>query len=144
MQNKEPFVIERTVNAPVTAVWKAITDKNEMKKWYFDLDKFKPEVNFEFSFPGQGSKGEQYIHLCKVTEVVPMRKLSYTWRYKNHPGDSLVTFELFEEGTEKTRVKLTHEGLETFPKNNPDFAPESFAGGWTEIIGKMLKEFVEQ
>ena len=28
-----PFTIERTYNAPVENVWKAITDKDEMKKW---------------------------------------------------------------------------------------------------------------
>jgi len=41
-------------------------------------------------------------------------------------------------------VKLTHEGLETFPANNPDFAKESFAGGWGYLIGKSLPEFVEK
>ncbi len=40
----EPFVIERTYNAPISKVWKAITDKEEMKEWYFDLAEFKPEV----------------------------------------------------------------------------------------------------
>ncbi|HSH18897.1 MAG TPA: hypothetical protein VLA03_00500 [Draconibacterium sp.] len=30
--------------------WKAITVKEEMKKWYFDLEEFIPEVGFEFSF----------------------------------------------------------------------------------------------
>ena len=29
-----PFVIERTYNAPVDKVWKAITDKGQMKKKY--------------------------------------------------------------------------------------------------------------
>jgi hypothetical protein len=51
-----------------------------------------------------------------------------------------VTFELFDEAG-KTRLKLTHEGLETFPASNPDFAKESFTEGWTHIIGKSLKEF---
>jgi hypothetical protein len=34
--------------------------------------------------------------------------------------------------------------LETFQKNNPDFARESFAAGWTELIGTLLKQFVEK
>ena len=41
MMNDGAFVIERTFNAPVAAVWKAITDKDEMKKWYFDLTDFR-------------------------------------------------------------------------------------------------------
>jgi uncharacterized protein YndB with AHSA1/START domain len=143
MNTETPFTIERTFNAPVEKIWKAITDKNEMKKWYFTLDEFKPVVGFEFSFPGQGQKGEKYIHLCKVTEVIPMKKLSYSWTYKDYPGYSVVSFELFEEG-KQTRVKLTHAGLESFPQNNPDFAKESFAGGWTQLITKHLKEYVEK
>ena len=139
----QPFTIERTLSAPVATVWKAITDKDAMKHWYFDLSEFKPEVGFEFSFPGQGHKGEQYLHHCKVTEVIKEKKLAYNWRYENYPGISNVCFELFAEGN-STRIKLTHEGLETFPQNNPDFAKESFAAGWTELIGKLLKNFVEE
>ena len=50
--NNEPFVIERTYNAPVEKVWKAITDNDLMKQWYFKIAAFKPEVGFEFSFDG--------------------------------------------------------------------------------------------
>lgn len=59
------------------------------------------------------------------------------------PGDSLVTFELFEEEG-KTRVRLTHTGVESFATDNPDFRRESFVGGWNEIIGKLLKEYAEK
>src|SRR5258706_6249103 len=58
----EPFTIERTYNVHVEKLWKAITDKDEMKQWYFDLKEFRPEVGFEFQFPGQGNKGEHYLH----------------------------------------------------------------------------------
>ncbi len=137
-----PFVVERILNAPVAKVWKAITDKDEMKQWYFDLAEFKPIVGFEFQFYGEGHKGEKYLHLCKISDVIPGKKLTYSWRYDGYEGNSHVTFELFEEGG-KTRLKLTHEGLETFPANNPDFAKESFAKGWTHIIGVSLPGFVE-
>jgi hypothetical protein len=48
---------------------------------------------------------------------------------------------MFADGN-KTQLKLTHEGLETFPKL-PSFARKSFMDGWTQIIGSSLKEFVE-
>ena len=140
---KESLVIERTYSAPVEKVWKAITNKDEMKQWYFDLSEFKPVVGFEFQFTGEGHKGEKYLHLCKITDVVVNKKLTYSWRYDGYEGISFVTFELFEEAG-KTRLKLIHEGLETFPVNNPDFAKGSFTEGWTFIIGKSLKEFVEK
>jgi len=140
--NNNPVIIEKLINAPVKKVWQAITDKDQMKQWYFDLSDFKPEVGFEFRFPGQGHKGEQYIHVCKITEVVPLKKLQYSWRYLDREGYSLVTFELFDEAG-KTRVKLTHTGLETFPKDNADFARDSFNAGWTELITVLLPKFAE-
>ena len=138
----EPFVTERTFNSSVEKVWKAITDKDEMRQWYFDLVEFKPEVGFEFQFYGEGNQGEKYLHLCTITDAVLKKKLTYSWRYDKYEGMSYVTFELFEEGS-KTRLKLTHEGLETFPMNNPDFAKECFAEGWTHIIGTSLQKFTE-
>lgn len=117
---QEPFVIERVFNAPAHQVWEAITNKEQMKQWYFDLPEFKPEVGFEFNFLA-GEENKEYLHLCKVTEVIAGKKLTYSWRYDGYEGNSFVTWELFAEG-DNTRLKLTHAGLETFPANNPDFA----------------------
>ncbi|MEP6615085.1 MAG: SRPBCC domain-containing protein [Ginsengibacter sp.] len=138
----QPVVIERTFNAPVSKVWKAITDKNEMKEWYFDLDAFKPEVGFKFQFMGSKDADTHFLHLCEITEVIPQKKLSYSWRYDGLPGKSFVTFELFEKG-EQTLLKLTHAGLETFPSTNPDFAKENFVEGWTHIVNVSLKNYLE-
>lgn len=144
MSANQSFVIERIYNAPVSKVWKAITDKEEMKQWYFELPAFKPEVGFEFQFYGEGKTGEKFLHLCKIMEVVKNKKLKHSWRYDGYEGNSFVTFELFEEG-DKTRLKLTHEGFETFPTTvNNDFAKENFAEGWTYIIGISLPGFVEK
>ena len=138
----EPFVIEQTYNSPVNKVWEALTDNDKMKEWYFQLDDFKAEVGFTFRFSGS-DKGVTFWHECIIQEVIPFKKLSYTWRYVEYPGDSLVCIELFEEG-DKTRLKLTHTGLETFPADNPSFAKESFAKGWTYITGTSLKNYLEK
>ena len=139
-----PFIIERTYNAPRDKVWRAITSKDDMKLWFFDLPEFKAKVGFEFEFRGGREDGIQYLHHCKITEVIPEKKLTYSWRYEGYEGISFVTFELFDEGEKKTRLKLTHAGLETFPKDNTDFDKKNFAEGWTDIIGNQLKNFVEK
>lgn len=141
--SQQPFVIERTYNAPVAKVWDAITNEDQMRQWYFNISGFKPEVGFEFEFSGGEKGGEQYRHLCKVTIVESLKKLAYTWRYDGYPGNSEVAFELFDEG-DQTKVKLTHTGLESFAANGKMFQPESFAAGWNAIIGKNLKEFTEK
>ncbi len=137
----ESVIVERTLKAPVTRVWKALTDVDQMREWYFDLKEFKPQVGFEFEFVVE-HEGTTYHHLCRVTEVIPEKKIAYTWRYKSEPGDSLVTIELFAEG-DNTRLKLTHTGIESFPKT-PAYARKNFEQGWTAIIGTELKQFVEQ
>jgi uncharacterized protein YndB with AHSA1/START domain len=139
--DNEPLVIERSFYAAGVRVWRALTDNDEMKRWYFDLKEFRPEVGFRFQFSAGEEGGVQYVHHCEIKEVIPGKKLVHSWRYEGYEGDSQVTFELFAEGN-RTRLKLTHEGLETFPKI-PAFARANFMEGWTQIIGSSLKEFVE-
>jgi uncharacterized protein YndB with AHSA1/START domain len=139
--NPKPFVIERTFNAPVELVWKAITNKDDMKEWYFELAAFEPKEGFEFQFMVE-HEGATYDHRCRVLEAIRYRKLAYSWRYEGQPGNSVVTFELFPEG-KQTRLKLTHTGLETFPRL-PAYARMNFAMGWTGLIGSSLREYVEK
>jgi len=135
-----PLIVERTFAAPMATVWKAITNKDDMARWYFDLKEFKAEVGFEFRFSVE-HQGFTYNHHCKILEVVSGKKLVHSWRYEGHEGDSQVTWELFAEG-DQTRLKLTHTGLESFPKT-PSFARSNFEGGWTHLVGLSLKDFVE-
>lgn len=140
----QPLIIERSYNASIESVWKAITDKEQMKEWYFDLEEFKAEKGFKFQFTG-GDENVQYLHQCEVILAEPPNKLSYSWAYPEHnDGYSIVTWELFEEAEKKTRLKLTHEGLESFPKDNPNFAVTSFTNGWNFILGDSLKNFLEK
>jgi uncharacterized protein YndB with AHSA1/START domain len=105
------------------------------------LPGFRPDVGYEFRFSA-GPEEKKYVHLCKVTEVIDGKKIAYTWRYDGYEGDSLVAFELFPQG-DQTKLKLTHAGLETFPKGNPDLAKKNFEEGWADILGNSLKNFVE-
>jgi uncharacterized protein YndB with AHSA1/START domain len=141
--NSNPIIKEVLLDATPAKVWKAITDKDEMKQWYFDLKGFKAVPGFEFEFEG-GPEDRTYIHQCRITEVIPLKKLAYTWSYKGYKGTTLVIFELFEEG-ESTRLKLTHEGLESFlVNNNPDLDRKNFDAGWTQIIGTSIKNYIEK
>lgn len=74
--------------------------------------------------------------------MLPLKKLSYTWRFDGYPGDSEVSFELFEEG-ENTRVRITHAGIETLDPGNPAFSNEEFGEGWSHILNKNLKDYLK-
>ena len=139
--NHKEVVIEKTLNVPIEKVWKAITDNEEMKHWYFKIKEFKPVASFEFDF-SDGPPDRKYLHLCKVTDVVPGKKIAYTWRYDEYPGNSLVTWELTSEG-DKTKIKLTHTGIESFKTGDPNFSEGSHEKGWTYIIDVSLRSYLE-
>lgn len=139
--NNQPIVKEISVDAPVSRVWKAITTKEEIKHWSFDIAAFEPIPGYEFRFNG-GNEERQFLHICVVKEVIENKKLSYSWSYEDLPGiETLVTIELFEQGPGKTLVRLTHEGVDQFPQDK-NFARGNFEMGWTEIT-KLLKKHVE-
>ena len=141
---QEPFVIQRVYDAPVEKVWEAITNVQQMKQWYMDkLEDFKPEPGFVTRFT-VNNFGKDFEHIWTVKEAVPNIKISYEWKYGGQPGESMVSFELEAEG-KRTRLTLTHSGLETFnPAVYPEYARENFVQGWTSLIGTQLKTFVEQ
>lgn len=139
----EPIVVEETYNAPVSAVWQAITDKDQMRRWYFEqMVDFRPEVGFETGFT-VSSDGRAYPHRWKVTEVVPGRLIAYDWRYEGYPGRGLVTWEL-SEAPAGTLLHFTCEGIETFPQCNPAFSRESCQAGWDYLLRQSLKAYLEQ
>jgi len=142
-KNEEPIIVEQTFNTSVDAVWNAITGIDQMRKWYFEsISSFKPEVGFETQF-NINSQDNNFLHKWKVTEVVPLKMLAYNWKYEGISGDSFVKFELFEEN-KLTTLRLTHQVLEDFPDDIPEFSRESGVEGWTFFIRKSLKEFLER
>ena len=142
-KNEEPIIVEQTFSTSVDTVWNAITRIEQMRKWYFEsIPSFKPEVGFETQFNVKGRE-RNFLHKWKVTEVVPLKMLAYNWKYEEYPGNSLVKFELFEEN-KLTKLKLTHQVLEDFPDDIPEFKRESGVEGWTFFISKSLKEFLEK
>ncbi len=138
--SQQPLVLERTYDAPVETVWKALTDLPSLRQWYFNVDDFRPEVGFRFRFAGQGKEGQAYMHSCQVTHVVPLRVIAYTWAYEEYAGQSELHFELFPEEA-GTRLVLTHSGLESFPQL-PDFRRENFNEGWSWFLGTGLPGFL--
>jgi uncharacterized protein YndB with AHSA1/START domain len=141
MSNKN-VIVERVFDADKELVWRAITEKEIMKQWYFDVKEFKAVVGFKFEFWGGEEGSKQWKHLCEITEVVPEKKLAYSWKYEGYSGMSYVTFELDEEKN-GTKLKLTHSGIDTFPEDIPELAIHNFENGWNHIINISLKGFLE-
>ena len=135
-----PFVFEYVYDAPIAKVWRALTNQHEMREWYFpQLKNFEPKVGYEFEFSDDGSN---YKKQWRVTQVVNGKLFAHSWNYKGYPGSSEVTFVLSEQG-DKTRLRLAHTGLASFPKD-AHFARGRFEQGWKRIIGSNLKGHLEK
>ncbi len=138
----KPIIVIQEYNTSIDKVWNALTNKEEMKYWYFNLPEFYAVNDFEFQFYGGKDENNQYLHLCKITDVSLQNKLSYSWRYDGYPGISFVTFEVIEKDS-KTTLKLTHTGIETFENENSDFDKSEFEAGWNYILHTALKNYLE-
>lgn len=106
---------------PVEAVWEFLTDSELLAQWLMK-NNFKPEVGHKFQFKTfprtkLGFDGNIY---CEVLEVVPCKKLSYSW--KGGPGngkinlDTVVTWTLVsrDNGTELNLVQAGFKGVRNY------------------------------
>ena len=82
-KDDEPIIIEHTFNVSIETIWNAITEIEQMRQWYFEnIPSFKPEVGFETQFNVR-SQDRNFLHMWKVTEVVPLKKITYNWKFEN-------------------------------------------------------------
>ena len=140
-RDEEPIVVEETFEVPVETVWDSITKVDLMRQWYFDnIPEFEAEVGFETSFNIE-SEGRNFLHLWRVKEAVPNRKIVHTWRFEGYPGDSDAAWELFEEDG-GTRLRLTITVHEDFPQEFPELRRDSCVAGWEYFINGRLKEYL--
>jgi uncharacterized protein YndB with AHSA1/START domain len=123
-------------------VWDAITDIELMKQWFFtNIPAFEPTVGFETQFVVE-SGDRTFTHLWRIDHVTNQKVIIYNWKYKEYEGDGRVTFELFK--TDRgVLLRVTNEGLESFPQNIPEFSRENCEAGWKYFINESLRELLE-
>jgi uncharacterized protein YndB with AHSA1/START domain len=139
----EPIIVEQVFDTSIENVWKAITVLDKMKQWFFNnIPSFDPVVGFETRFIIQ-VEDRVFPHVWKLTEVIPMKKITYNWRYEGYLGCAIVIFELFENGNQ-IKLRLTSTTIESFPDNIPEFKRESGVEGWNYFIKKSLKQYLEK
>lgn len=135
----DPIEVCKTFEASQEKVWRAITERDEMKKWlYWPVRSFKPTVGHETRFFIRHN-GETYGHHWKVTEVVPGQKIVFDWLFEGMPGYSYVVWELYGDG-ENTTLHLRHYGQDSFPKENPEFDRKSWIHSWKQLICLGLRD----
>ena len=115
-----------------------------MKKWFFaDIESFEPKTGFTTKFDVKIDENKSFVHLWRLMEVVPKKKIVYHWCYEGYSGESYVTFEL-SGNEQQSSLKVTHVGLENFPQDVPELTRESGLQGWNYFIKDSLKDFLGQ
>jgi uncharacterized protein YndB with AHSA1/START domain len=132
--------IEKVIDlrAPVSRVWRALTDHQEFGAWF--------RVRLDGPFvPGQVSRGHitypGYEHVrweAVVQAIEPERRFSFTWHpyavdpkadYGQEPP-TLVEFTL-EPIPTGTRLRIVESGFDRLPAHRRDEAFRMNEGGWS-------------
>ncbi|WP_322969890.1 SRPBCC domain-containing protein [Faecalibacter sp. LW9] len=123
----------------IKELWYALTNPDALKDWFFEVKGFELVQGDVFEF-----YAGKYLHECEIKDIFLYHKLIFSWRYPIYPGESTVTFILnpINDG-EKTQLELIHDGIATFPANDPYFSYASFEAGWEEVLEIALREYVE-
>jgi uncharacterized protein YndB with AHSA1/START domain len=53
-------------------IWKALTEKDQMREWYFDIPDFELKEGAIFNFYEPGD-ARQFHHRCQIKEIVPFK-----------------------------------------------------------------------
>jgi uncharacterized protein YndB with AHSA1/START domain len=137
----EPIIVEQSFSVQPDVVWQAITNPDLMRRWYFEqIEDFRPEVGFETQFDIEVG-GRIFRHQWKVTDVVPGKSITYTWRYEGFPGLGTTEWKI-SKTDEGTKLVLTSTGIESFSQDIPEFTRERGQAGWEYFIRESLPNFL--
>ncbi|HZC22518.1 MAG TPA: SRPBCC domain-containing protein [Candidatus Binatia bacterium] len=148
--DQDTIVNQIQVAAPPERVFRALTDANELKRWFSGPDCPAKSWNMDARVGGHYSYTNEKASVVingvsefechgEILECDPPRLLAYTWIANWHDNKSartVVRWELEKKGS-GTSVKVTHSGLASLP-----VAREDYSGGWPGVVG-MLKKYVE-
>ena len=96
-------------------VWDYLTKPELMEQWLMKTD-FKPVVGHEFKFLTRPMPDFNFngVIQCKVLELIPLKKLSYSWKGGGNDNeitlDSTVIWTLREKDN-GTELELVHDGF---------------------------------
>lgn len=123
---------------PPERVWEYLTKVELMEQWLMKSD-FQPIIGHAFQFrtnpvPHLNFDG---IFYCKVLEIIPFKKLSYSWRAG--PGKGKITLDsvviwILEPKDNGTDLFLVHSG---FSKSENLEMYKALLNGWIKNIHKI-------
>lgn len=116
--------LERHLTDPPAVVWRAITDRDELRSWFpCDVEvsggRWEAGAALTFSFPPEVI--DMTLH-GRVLTVDEPKLLVYTW------GDDLLRFELHPDGAGTNLILINELPPETAARN---------AAGWDQCLDRL-------
>jgi uncharacterized protein YndB with AHSA1/START domain len=141
-EEKTSLEIKRFINAPPARVYKAWTDPAELQRWFGPEDVRTIKIDADVRIGGkyrwdlQKQDGEEWSCLGEYRELVPGKKIVFTWKWDDDENwaehNSVVTVELSDRdgGTE---VRLVHEKLPS------EESRDRHNQGWNSVLDRLEK-----
>jgi uncharacterized protein YndB with AHSA1/START domain len=130
--------IVRTFQAPAEAVFGAWTNEEVIRRWWQAEHHWETsEAEIDLRVGGvvrvvmrDPGKDVEYGGGGRYTEIVPPRRLAFTWIWDGDTRRTLIEID-FEETDGVTTVTFTHSGLWD------EEAVRSHEGGWSRILDNL-------
>lgn len=129
------FVIERTYDAPLSAVWSAFADADIKARWFGTPPGISDHVQSEdFRIGGLAindatfASGERSRFRATYTDIVERERIVYTydmWLDDRHASTSITTVEFAAAG-DRTQLTFTEQGVHLDGVHGP--GPDAAAG----------------
>jgi uncharacterized protein YndB with AHSA1/START domain len=130
------LVITRIFDAPRALVWRAWTDPEHAKAWG-PKGFTTPVREMEFK-PGGAWRavmispdGKEYKQHGIVREIVPEKKLSFTFMWDENPSEQTVVTVTFADKGDKTEMIFRQTGF------GSDESRDGHRGGWNEAFDRL-------
>jgi uncharacterized protein YndB with AHSA1/START domain len=129
----------RTLPAPRSAVWEAMTDPDQLAKWWGPKDFSSPSIDFDPRVGGryriamQPPDGEPFFLHGEFREVEPPTRLTYSFVWEPPDPD--------DRETVVTVVLQDRDGRAEVSLDQGEFATEErralHEGGWSDSFDKL-------
>jgi uncharacterized protein YndB with AHSA1/START domain len=138
-QQTPTALVERDYDHPAQAVFDAWTNPEVIRRfWHAGPDWETPVAEVDLRVGGavrvvmRTPDGTEYGGGGEFTEIVPPRRLAFTWHWDDDSPQQTSLIELtFEERDGATKVVLSHSGLPS------DESARNHTDGWQQVLDNL-------
>ncbi|MCC5905060.1 MAG: SRPBCC domain-containing protein [Balneolaceae bacterium] len=130
--DKYSILIQVVLSVSPKVAWNILTQNQYIAHWWGKHVQIEPKSLGTFHEEWNDG-GKQLITSGTITSFNPPFVLSMTWRDKNWPGYTTVTFLLIDEDN-STRLHLIHSGWDTHPPHRQKKLMDAHTQGWRHYL----------